>query len=274
MTGAWPQVSYADGLFPCPHADDLADAARGALASAGQAVMIREACEAAMIKILNRPLTVGRRRHTAMLVPASDGFRAVVDSVIWERAKRDAIGRRRLRFVLAHELGHTFFYRPGRPPRRTRPPDRLEERFCNRFATSLLVPRTAAEHAAADPEGLFGLASHYDVSLQVAAGAVAHARPVISVLWLTKAPHPVRGGFETMRVEWGASKRFIARGESFKSGLADLLPGENAASREKLLLAGREELVDIRAWRFSTSMLAVVEPTNSTDSGHEGVESG
>jgi hypothetical protein len=67
-----------------------------------------------------------------------------------------------------------------------------------------------------------------------------------------------------MRVEWGASDRFVARGESFKSALADLAPGESACSTELIRISGRAELVDIQAWRFSSSMFAVVRPATAT----------
>ncbi len=219
-----------------------------------------------MVKVLNDSLGVGQHRHTAMLVPTHDGFRAVVDSAIWQRAREGEGGRRRLRFVLAHELGHTFFYRPGRPPKRSRAPDRLEERFCHRFATSLLVPPIAAGQATLDPRGLYGLAGRYDVSSRVAAWAIARARPSLTLLWLRHAPHPVRGGLETMRVEWGASERFIARGESFKSPLAELAPGEHGHATQFLRLAGREEAVCIDAWRFDSSMLAVTRPSEPSAS--------
>ena len=64
-----------------------------------------------------------------------------------------------------------------------------------------------------------------------------------------------------MRVEWGASERFIARGESLKSELAKLAPGEHGESTEMLHLAGRQELVHIQAWRFASSMFLVVRPS-------------
>jgi hypothetical protein len=218
-----------------------------------------------MVKVVNDSLGVGQHRHTAMLVPTHDGFRAVVDSALWQRAREAEGGRRRLRFVLAHELGHTFFYRPGRPPTRSLAPDRLEERFCHRFATSLLVPPIAARQATLDPRGLYGLAGRYDVSRRVAAWAIARARPSVTLLWLRHAPHPVRGGLETMRVEWDAdaSERFIAWGESFKSPLAELAPGQHGQTTQTLRLAGREEAVSIDAWRFASSMLAVIQPSGA-----------
>jgi hypothetical protein len=200
-----------------------------------------------------------------MLVPAQDGFRATVEADLWERAKREDSARHRLRFVLAHELGHTLFYSPGQPPARIAPPDGEEEKFCHDFANALLVPPKVAASTSLDPEGLFALMGRFDVSRQVAAWAMARSQAPISVLWLCKAPHPVRGGQEAMRVDWSASTRFIARGESFKSPLAELMPGQHGEATEKLRLAGREEMAHVKVWRLTHAMLAVVTPAESTD---------
>lgn len=263
---AWPQLAGVDANA-LAHVDDLAYAARQAVGLPEGRVVLREACDAAAVRVLRRPLPVGSRCHTAMLVPTTEGFHAVVDSVVWRRAIEEDAGRWRLRFVLAHELGHTFFYRPGRPPTRHRPADRFEERFCHRFATALLVPPAVAREATLDPAGLHWLAGRYDVSKRVAAWALARAHPAMAVLWLRRAPHPVKGGDEAMRVEWAACDRFIARGESFKSPLAGLPPGASAQSTETLRLSGRQQLVHVQAWRFSSSMLAFVQPvtTPATD---------
>ena len=254
----WPQVVRPEeGRLAI--ADQLARAARDAADCREGRLLLRHACEAADVEVENGHLAVGDRQHTAMLVPTVDGFPVVVDGRLWQEARQRTSARRRLRFVVAHELGHTFFYRSGRPPSRDRPADRFEERFCHRFATALLVPPSAALSATVDPSGLHDLADTFDVSSRVAAWAIARARRTTTLLWLSRAPHPVRGGNETMRVEWGAGPRFIAPGESFKSGLVDLVPGQVGETTENLQLAGRVERVRTRAWRFASSMLAVVE---------------
>jgi hypothetical protein len=86
----------------------------------------------------------------ALLVPkVRGGFRAVIDPTVgptggveadhWPNSAvlQRAVGRWRL----AHELAHTLFYRPGRPPRRRRPWERAEEAFCDAVADELLAPR-------------------------------------------------------------------------------------------------------------------------------------
>jgi hypothetical protein len=256
---AWPQLS--PGAVSLDHADQMASAVRREFAPDQGAFPMREACRAAGVKVGSRPLPAGGRRHTAMLVPTDDGFHAAVDPMIWNGARNGDAGRHRLRFVIAHELGHTLFYRPGKPPSRERPADRHEEKFCQNFANSLLVPRSSALATPLEPEGLYSLARRYDVSLRVAAWAIARARPSIAVLWLRHRPHPTRGGLETMRVEWGAAAgRYIAVGESLKSPVADLRPGQDAELMAPLLLAGRREPANIKAWRFDSAMLAVVRP--------------
>lgn len=259
---SWPAISAL--ASPLSQVDDLARIARQAVGAEEGALPLRDACDAAKVSVEVRPLTLGQKRHRAMLVPTDKGFRATVDRVLWEQAKQADWGRHRLRFVLAHELGHTFFYRTGNPPKRERPADREEEQFCHHFANSLLVPPAAARRAPLEPEGLFALAGRFDVSLQVAAWAITRARPSVTLLWLRRAPHPTNGGQETMRVEWGASlERFIAVGESLKSPLAQLSPGEHDESTELLHLAGRRETTRIRAWRLSSAMLAIVTPEES-----------
>ncbi|HEX2070742.1 MAG TPA: ImmA/IrrE family metallo-endopeptidase [Thermoleophilaceae bacterium] len=265
MSG-WPVADPTRPPTP-DQALELARRARGALADDDRALHIGRACELARVKTLTRPLPVGSGRHTAMLLPEPDGFRAVVDSTTWHRAQHDDVGRRRLRFVLAHELGHTLFYEAGSPPRRTRPSDEREESFCDRFAMLLLVPQTVAGRTVADPDRLRGLATRYDVSLRLAAWAVTEAQPDLTLLMLRHGPHPRRGGDETMRTEWGANQQhFIAKGESFKSALADLAPGEYGQSFERLRLSGRERDYEIQAWRSAGSMLVALRERDATQS--------
>lgn len=206
------------------------------------------------MRVGRRALRVGRDRHTAMLVPTRDGFTALVDSELWDRAMSGDAARKHLRFVLAHELAHTFFYQPGRPPSRASVPDSAEERFCDWFATLLLVPSDAAIRAPLDPGGLYALAARFDVSRRVAAWAITRARPGISILEFRRGEHP-RGGREAMRLQWGASPHFLARGESLKSPLADLAPGEQGCCSQRLRLGGRNHDVDLEAWRQASSLL-------------------
>lgn len=254
--GAWP-VARLPGAPLLSGAEELAARAREAVVKDTEPLTMRAACRTAQVGVVRRALCVGARRHTAMLVPTPWGFNAVVDSWLWDRAEREDAPRRHLRFVLAHELAHTFFYRPGRPPSRVSAPDRLEERFCDHFATFLLVPPSSARSVPLQPSSLYTLAARYDVSRQVAAWAMARAHTDVSILIFRRSEHPRRGGQEAMRLQWGASQHFLARGESFKSALAELAPGEQGSCSQRLRLGGRDHDVDLDAWRFSSSMLVV-----------------
>src|SRR4051794_1777028 len=77
-----------------------------------------------------------RGGYEALLIPLrNDGFRIVVDPTppdgwdhLDERA-RAIVHRRRLRFRVAHEVAHGFFYERSsdRPPHRALPPNATEE---------------------------------------------------------------------------------------------------------------------------------------------------
>jgi hypothetical protein len=98
---------------------------------------------------------------------------------------RRELKRHRLRFRIAHELGHTFFYsRAGKEPRRGLFDSPAQEEFCDTFARELLVPRHCAKRVKRSPEALLRLQARCDVSLKLAARAVSAAQPEASVaLW-------------------------------------------------------------------------------------------
>ncbi len=240
-------------------AQQLGLRARTAVATIDKPVRLIEACRLAQASVRLEAVTVAGRPRRAMLLPAEPGFTIFLNPLLWGRNTARQWARRWARFVLAHELGHTFFYRPGRRPTRTRRANAAEESFCHRFATSLLVPATVAEATPLTPGGLLGLSDRYEVPLSTAALAMLRLRPDVSILWLRHQAHPRTGDRETMRVQWSAGTRFFARGESLKSPLATLAPGEHAISDEELYIASRRERLTLEAWRFKKgSMLAVL----------------
>lgn len=256
MSG-WP-AALPDAKPAAVDVQALSRCARSALAAPNEPVLIARACELAGARVRSDRITVGARAHSAMLVPAEPGFTILLSRALRHRAASESSARRWARFVLAHELGHTFFYRPGRRPTRFRRPDAAEESFCHRFATSLLVPPTAADRTPVTLTGLRALAARYDVALWTAAWAVCNRRSDTSILWLRHGPHPRSGDRQTLRIQWAASERFFARGESLKSRLVDLGPGEHATNDECLKIGGRRERLTLEAWRFPTAMLAVL----------------
>jgi hypothetical protein len=111
----------------------------------------------------------------ALLQPVPGGFRICVDASPLRGRQQE----RRRRFLVAHEVAHASFYdwsRP-RPKRLAGAPSRGEERFCNEFAASLLIPPPAIVSSSPTPSSLFALAKHFDVSTEVAARALAACHP-------------------------------------------------------------------------------------------------
>lgn len=98
----------------------------------------------------HRSLAAAAGALEACLLPSGSGFHVVVDPAPTPRtrwASRFENDSARLRFRLAHELGHTIFYRPGVPPTRVGRPTEDEELFCDRFGAALLIPPSAASEA-------------------------------------------------------------------------------------------------------------------------------
>jgi hypothetical protein len=98
---------------------------------------------------------------------------------------RTAASRHRQRFRICHEIGHSFFYdRGGSRPRRLVPRSRNEEAFCDRFASSLLLPDAVVERYPPSPEAIIECQRRYDVSLHLAARAFAqvHQEAFVALL--------------------------------------------------------------------------------------------
>jgi hypothetical protein len=127
-----------------------------------------------------------------MLLPQpANRFRIWVDPTPpggWARidaAVRPILRRHRLRFRVAHEIAHSFFYQRGSGvPRRAVPDSPEQEDFADVFARALLVPAYAARATKPTVEDIVALHERYDVSLQVAVRAVAEINPGLSAALL------------------------------------------------------------------------------------------
>jgi hypothetical protein len=136
-----------------------------------------------------RSLGAERGGCQGLLAPLEgDRFRITVDPTPaggWGSAtpdQRATISRRRSRFLIGHELGHTLFYRrrERRRPARSIPTGHpLEEQFCDRFARSLLVPPAGRARSASE---ILAASERFDVSLQVATRAAAETG-IRATLW-------------------------------------------------------------------------------------------
>jgi hypothetical protein len=104
--------------------------------------------------------------------------------------RQKSLARHRRRFRIAHEIGHTYFFdrKPGRGPRRKQPWTHSEENWCDGFARELLVSGRAVKFLPGTADSVFEVQGQFDVSLEVAARAVAAAHPYLDVaLWFWTA---------------------------------------------------------------------------------------
>lgn len=126
------------------------------------------------------PLPSNRFGISVDPTPRGGGITAIPSSV------RQDLLRHRARFRVAHELGHTFFYKRGAntTPRRSLFDSPEQEAFCDRFSRNLLAPPRHAARVRATARGVLEFQADCDVSLEVAARAVAEAQPHLRVsLW-------------------------------------------------------------------------------------------
>lgn len=131
------------------------------------------------VRISTRRLTAASGGDEAMLLVRPGGFDILVDPEPkggWQDDRTTDTERHRFRFRVAHELAHTVFYdRRWETPRRRLGDSERQEAFADAFARALLVPPTAARAVAATPSGVVYLQRRFDVSLEVAARALAAA---------------------------------------------------------------------------------------------------
>jgi hypothetical protein len=143
---------------------------------------IERYCLETGIEVVDAPL--GIRGPEALLAPLRGRFRVVINTQDRVAAASTAVRRHRRRFRIAHEVGHTHFYRrDGIRPRRLFPAgSTAEERFCDEFARSLLAP---TPDRLLDADEVLALQARCDVSLEVAARAVSAGRgaPRVGLWW-------------------------------------------------------------------------------------------
>jgi hypothetical protein len=147
-------------------------------------------------------------------------------------ASRETIARHRLRFRVSHELGHVFFYKRsrGKGPRRAQRWSNREEQWCDEFARSLLVPATVAEALPATARSVFRLQRRFDVSLEVAARALADAHREASVaIWFWLPGDNAPG--ESLLHQWASCETPALRQWKQSTMVAKALVGGESAGR-------------------------------------------
>jgi hypothetical protein len=140
---------------------------------------VRSVAEIGGFELIETDMAVGRGGYRGLLQAVRGGFRVCLDTQSSDGAMDSPTRRRRMRFVAAHEIGHSFFFdrRAVRPERLLPIGSRAEERFCNEFACALLLPPEVVRSGPASPEAAFRLSEEWDVSVEVAARALAEWHP-------------------------------------------------------------------------------------------------
>lgn len=148
-------------------------------------------CERLGAEVSTIHLDVPRGGAQGFLIPRTDGFLIEVDpepSGGWgsvRAALRLDLSRHRRRFLIAHEIAHTLFYRSGPDgPRRAVAASAAEEDFCDALARALLVPQVAAASLPFDPDSALHLQRRFDVSLELSLRSLASAHPDDRAAWL------------------------------------------------------------------------------------------
>jgi hypothetical protein len=167
---------------------------------------LSDVCEAARVTVREALLSGERGGQEALLTPLGDDrFAITVDATPrggWrcvEGRMQEELRRHRVRFRVAHELAHTLFYwRHGDRPRRHLLDSASQERFCDAFSRALLVPPAVAARMPVNTGSIVDLQETFDVSLEVAARALAAAHPRAFVgLWFADAE-----GDDQLRLQW------------------------------------------------------------------------
>jgi hypothetical protein len=178
----WPQHRYTE--VPGVHVARLVAAqVREVAFAAGvptRPLGVWEVAKLGGFELLDTDLGVGRGGYRGLLQAVRGGFRICVDARPPTGRAADAPTlRRRMRFVAAHEIGHSFFFdrRPMRPDRLLPIGSREEELFCNEFACALLLPPEVVRATQPSPEAALRMSAEWDVSLEVAVRALAEWHP-------------------------------------------------------------------------------------------------
>jgi len=170
--------------------------------------------------------------NEALLIPSAEGgFEILVDP--WSAASlpeqsevaRHYVSRRRLRFRIAHEIGHSFFYdRRIRPAKRLLRHSAAEEAFCDVFASALLVPQSLVVRRGPTAKTVSELSRALDVSAEMAGRALAKAHPGIVLLGLRPLPDAGR----TFLILWSTRSSLfstntvlVTRRIAFSAGIDD-----------------------------------------------------
>ncbi len=209
---AWPRVALRS-TPPLGRASAFAETVRRAVLgprAADERLDERELCRRGGFLLEEATLHAAEGRLEALLLPhAGDRFRVVVDTEPrggWARVapeRRAELHRHRLRFRVAHEVGHTLFYdRSGERPRPLVDPCSAQEAFCDEFARALLIPHAYAASLPPTAEAVVELHRRFDVSVELACRALARAHE-----GRAKVALAVTGDADGCSLQWSSHER-------------------------------------------------------------------
>ena len=195
---AWPRVALT-GIPSPTSVQRLAGQVRRAAVAGGESPRLGDLhalCRTGRFRVIERQMGGHSGGSEAVLLPQpGNRFHIWVDPAPrggWDRiapSLRNDLRRHRLRFRVAHEIGHSLFYRrSGGEPCRILGDSAEQERFADDFARALLVPAGLASGVPPTPGGVLGLQVRCDVSLEVAVRGFAAVRSRASVLLAYWAP--------------------------------------------------------------------------------------
>ncbi|MCR9095059.1 MAG: ImmA/IrrE family metallo-endopeptidase [bacterium] len=214
-TTAW----YHDFVAPEPDpaiARRLAQAVRGS-APETERIRISEVAEHLGCRLV--PLR-GEFREEATLLVTSQSEGAQLQVRYGQILGKG--GMHRLRFSIAHELGHTFFFkRTPHGAKRVRARSRAEERFCDEFAGELLCPKSAIPPQFG-PNDCWRLSDHFGVTPSAVANQAIRAGrfPWHGIVGVAYRGKPQSEDKIAPRVVWAMAPRgtYLPRHYRFRDG--------------------------------------------------------
>jgi hypothetical protein len=197
-------------------------------------------------------LAVDRGGHEALMFPGTGGQLLIrIDArprQPWGTScdtLRQQTRRHRLRFRVAHEVAHSFFYeRDDHGARRRRRSTPAEERFCDHFASTLLVPATAVRALPATAESVLALHERFDVSIETAARRLAEVHETLDVAVGFWREHESRTA-GNLQPQWSSEKLARCGEQALRAALGDerspwetLTAAHPAPPRRQLVVVG------------------------------------
>lgn len=119
---------------------------------------------------------------------------------------RREVDLQRMRFRVCHEIAHSFFYdRHHDLPRRAVMDSLEQERYCDRFASALLLPEHIVARQPVTPAAILRLHKLYGVSLRVTVQSFAdlHPRAFVALLVANGDASPY------LRLQWQSDDRAL-----------------------------------------------------------------